>query len=85
VSKNTRRELICLKIVESLKEERVRQGLSMQRLAAKAGLSTSMVSLVERDMRNPTLDTLLRIAEVLEFDLGSAIQKAQNETVKAKP
>lgn len=61
-------------------EERKRQGLSMERLAEQAGLSTSMISLIERDLRNPTLDTLLRITEVLRLDLGAVIQQAAKES-----
>lgn len=55
----------------------------MERLAEKAGLSTSMISLFERDLRNPTLDTLLRITEVLNVDLGRVIQKAAASAKKA--
>ena len=55
----------------------------MERLAEKAGLSTSMISLMERGLRNPTLDTLLRIAEVLEVDLGRVIQKAATGVAKS--
>lgn len=54
----------------------------MERLARQAGLSQGMISLVERDLRNPTLDTLLRIAEVLEVDLGRVLTKA---AAKVKP
>ena len=56
----------------------------MERLAEKAGLSTSMISLFERDLRNPTLDTLLRIAEVMDVDLGRLIQRATAEARRAK-
>lgn len=48
----------------------------MERLAEQAGLSTSMISLFERDLRNPTLDTLLRIAEVLQINLGDLIKNS---------
>ena len=51
----------------------------MNRLAEKAGLSRSMVSYVERGMRNPTLDTLLRIAEALNLDLWKLIRDATNK------
>lgn len=56
----------------------------MERLAEKAGLSTSMISLLERDLRNPTLDTLLRIAEVLQLDLGDVIKNSIAK-VEGKP
>jgi transcriptional regulator with XRE-family HTH domain len=35
-----------------------------------------MISLVERELRKPTFDTLLRIAEALDVDLGALIQRA---------
>ena len=77
------RDLITLTVAHALRDERKRQDLSMERLAEKAGLSTSMISLFERDLRNPTLDTLLRIAEVLDVDLGRVIQKAATVAKKS--
>ena len=54
----------------------------MTRLAEKAGLSQAMISFVERQIRNPTLETLLRIAAVLELDLGDVIQRASKAASK---
>jgi transcriptional regulator with XRE-family HTH domain len=51
----------------------------MERLAAKAGLSKGMVSLVERELRNPTLDTVLRIARALNIEAGSLINRIGTE------
>jgi len=45
-------------------------------VAKRAGLSRAMISFVERDLRTPSLETLLRITDVLELDLGEVIQKA---------
>ena len=63
-----------------LREERTRRGLSMNRLAEKSGLSQQMVSYVERGIRNPTLDTLLRIANALDVDLWKLIKRASPST-----
>ncbi len=49
----------------------------MNRVAERAGLSQQMVSYVERGMRNPTLDTLLRMAAAIEVDLPTIIRQAQ--------
>ena len=49
----------------------------MTALAAKAGLSQQMVSYVERGIRNPTLETLLRITAALDVSLGKMITKAE--------
>lgn len=76
MSKAKVREAIGVAVVQLLREERQRKGISMTRLAEGAGLSQGMISLVERDLRNPTLDTLLRMAEVLEVDLWKVLQKA---------
>jgi len=60
--------------------------MSMTQLAQKSGLSLSMISFVERDLRKPTLETLLRIAAALDVDLGALIQrasKAAKDTGKA--
>jgi transcriptional regulator with XRE-family HTH domain len=49
----------------------------MNQVAERAGLSQQMVSYVEREMRNPTLETLLRIAAAMKIDLPTVIQNAQ--------
>jgi len=49
----------------------------MNTVAERSGLSQPMVSLVERELRNPTIDTLLRIAVALELDLGDVLQRAE--------
>jgi transcriptional regulator with XRE-family HTH domain len=50
----------------------------MTALAARAGLSQQMVSYVEREMRNPTLDTLLRLSNALGIDLSDVLNAAMN-------
>jgi DNA-binding Xre family transcriptional regulator len=45
-------------------------------LGQRAGLSQQSVSYIEREMRIPNLDTLLRICAVLEIDLGDVINRA---------
>jgi transcriptional regulator with XRE-family HTH domain len=67
---------VCSQVARILREEREKRGLSMTTLAARAGLSRAMISFVEREIRNPSLETLLRIAYVLELDLGKIISKA---------
>ncbi len=48
----------------------------MTAVATRAGLSQQMVSYVEREMRSPTLDTLLRISEALGIDIADVIRRA---------
>jgi transcriptional regulator with XRE-family HTH domain len=76
------RKSICSHVARLLREERLRQNLSMTLLAERAGLSQQSVSYVEREMRIPNLDTMLRIAEVLKIDLGDLIKRAKKAAMK---
>jgi transcriptional regulator with XRE-family HTH domain len=63
----------CAKL---LMEHRLRKGLSMTALAAKAGVSQQMVSFIERGKRKPTLDVLLRICFAMQISLAEVLEKA---------
>jgi len=76
VLNSKKRTAICSEVANILKGERKKRRLSMTTLAAKAGLSQQMVSYVERGMRNPTLETLLRITDALDIDLAKVIIRA---------
>jgi transcriptional regulator with XRE-family HTH domain len=67
---------VSLDVMRLLRNERIRQEISMRRLAKKSGLSQPMISYVERGMCNPTLDTLLRIAGALNIDLSKLLKQA---------
>ena len=73
-------EIVGSQVATLLRAEREKRGLSMNAVAERSGLSQSMVSLVEREERNPTLDTLLRMATALEIDLADVIVRAQRAT-----
>lgn len=76
------RRAICSAVAQILRQERRKRGLSLAAVAARAGLSYQMVSFVEKEMRNPTLDTLLRIAAALEIDITKVINQAQSVAKK---
>lgn len=67
---------VVAEVARQLRAERLRRGISMTRLADESGLSQQMISYVERGMRSPTLDTLLRMAGVLKVDLWMFLQRA---------
>ncbi len=50
--------------------------MSLTALAEEAGLSRQMISYVERGLRVPTLDTLLRITQALELDPAALLNRA---------
>ena len=75
VNRRIQDELISL-----LKKRRGK--MSMTVLAQKSGLSLSMISFVERGLRNPTLDKLLDIADALEVDLWKLLREATMAATK---
>ena len=70
------RQAVCAELVRLLSGERKRQGVSMNALAGRAGLSQSFISMFESQPANPTVDTLLRICRVLEVNLGDLLSQA---------
>ena len=84
VASNKSQQAVCGAVARILRQERVKQGRSMNLVAERAGLSQQMVSYVEREIRNPTLETLLRIATALEIDLAKVLVAAQKAAAKSK-
>ncbi len=84
MSKNSVREATVSNVVRLLREAREKRGLSMNVVAQRSGLSHSIISLVEHDLRNPTLDTMLRIAEAIGIDLGKTITDAAKMAANQK-
>lgn len=54
-------------IGQILQEYRVKKGMSQELLSGLAGLDRTHYSKIERGLRSPTLDTLFKIAQVLEI------------------
>jgi len=71
------RDAICSHVARLLREERLRQKLSLNVLAARAGLSRQMVSYIETEDRNPSLETLLRITFAMGVNLDDVIMRAR--------
>ena len=70
-------QAVCAEIIRLLKTERERRKLSKYTVSKRSGVSQSMLSLVERGLRNPTLELTLRIADGIGVDLTCLIKKAQ--------
>ena len=70
-------EAVCAEIIRLLREERKQHGLSNYAVAQRSGVSQSMISLVDRGLRNPSMELILRIADGIGADLPATIKKAQ--------
>jgi len=82
-------EAISVEVIRLLQQERKRRKLSNYAVSQRSGVSESMLSLIERGFRNPTLELALRIADGIGADLPALIKKAENkvieETSKSRP
>ena len=67
--------------VTRIREFRTLRGLTVRQLADQAGVSTGLISQVERGVTDPSLETMRRIAEVLDIPLFSLFQEPDEETV----
>jgi transcriptional regulator with XRE-family HTH domain len=70
-------QAVCAEIIRLLREERKQRKLSNYAVAQKSGVSESMLSLVDRGLRNPTMELILRIADGIGADLPAVVKKAQ--------
>jgi transcriptional regulator with XRE-family HTH domain len=57
----------------NLREQRRRSGLSQERLADLAGVDRTEVSLLERGLRVPRLDTIVKLARALGVPLAGLL------------
>jgi transcriptional regulator with XRE-family HTH domain len=71
------RRAICAAVARILQEERSKRGLSLSAVATAAGLSRQMVSFVEQEKRNPTLDSVLRICDAVGVDIETVLKRAK--------
>ena len=71
-----------MQVIKLLREERERRGISKYALSARCGLAQQTISYVERGLRQPSFETVLRIADGIGVDLAVFIKKARLNTSK---
>lgn len=60
-----------------VRERRLAAGISQEGLAQAADLHPTYVSMVERGIRNPTLDVAQRLANALNIGLPDLVKRAE--------
>lgn len=60
-------------VMDRLREERERQGLTLQRLGLISGISKIMIAKMEKGERSPSLIICLRVADALGLQLGDLL------------
>jgi len=62
---------------EEIRTVRQKLGLSQEALAEKSGLHRTYISLLERNKKSPTIETLFRICKALGVSAASLINKVE--------
>lgn len=67
-------------IIEFIKNERIRQGVSQSRLAKESGLSRELIGKFELGKHSPKLSTIEKIGKALDLEI--VIRKRGEESGK---
>lgn len=57
---------VSIRIGKNVEKIRVKKGLTQEKLAFEAGLNRAYIGYIERGERNPSTDTLVKIARALK-------------------
>jgi transcriptional regulator with XRE-family HTH domain len=68
-----------------LRRHRERQALSQEALAEKAGLHPTYIGMLERSLRNPSLNVIKELAKALRMPLAKLITEAEALQQKVNP
>ena len=63
------------RVARNVRRLRVAAGLSQEAFAVDAGLDRTYVSRIERNLENPTIDTLEKMAQALGVDLVDIVKE----------
>lgn len=63
----------------NMKKERIRQGISQEKLAEMSDLHRTYISFVERGKRNVSINTLDKIAKALNVDPSTLLMKERED------
>jgi transcriptional regulator with XRE-family HTH domain len=66
-------------IITRLIQRRRALGLTLERLAERAGMTPNYIGTIENGKRDPSLSTLLRLADALEIPLSDLVRDAEPE------
>ncbi len=82
MSSGIEQHAICTRVIRLLRQERERRGVSKYQLSAQTGLAQQTISYIERGLRQPSFETILRIADGLGISLEKVLKKARGGTVR---
>jgi transcriptional regulator with XRE-family HTH domain len=76
---STLEDEISLRTGRAVKQQREALGFSLRELAARSGISSSMISDIERGAKSPTVITVVRLAQALGVSAGALVDGGASE------
>lgn len=76
---------LCREIVRLLQQEREKRGWTKYSPAAKSGGSQEMIGYLERGLRAPSFETVLRLTDAIGLDLGDLVRRARGQRAPGAP
>ena len=73
---------ITVLVAQAIKNRREQLGLTLRALASKSGVSSSMISDVERGTKSPTISTLSALAQALGVPISALVDSAAPPTAR---
>ena len=67
--------LLKSNLAKNIRELRLKKGLAQEKLALEANVDRTLVSKIERQIANPSLEILLRISISLEVPISELIKE----------
>ena len=77
VAEGIKQRAICAQVIKLLREERLKRGISKYALSAQCGLAQQTISYMERGLRQPSFETVLRIADGIGVNLEDVLKRAR--------
>jgi transcriptional regulator with XRE-family HTH domain len=78
VPSGIKQRAICDQTIRLLREERERRGLSKYAVSAQSGITQQTISYMERGLRHPSFETILRIADGIGVNLEDILKRARS-------
>jgi transcriptional regulator with XRE-family HTH domain len=72
-------------VARNVRAARQRRGLSLEALAVRAGISKGILVALEQQRGNPSLSTLVRVADALGLPVSSLVETGEQEALRVVP
>jgi transcriptional regulator with XRE-family HTH domain len=72
-------------VARNVRVARQRRGFSLEALAARAGISKGILVALEQQRGNPSLSTLIRVADALGLPVSSLVETGEQEALRVVP